>query len=63
MVGLLKSVFNNPTIQSTFNQLNVNSFGELGGFGMYSSPNATYYYIMDPGANKTYILNAEWKFT
>ena len=28
---------------------------------MYSSPTTTYYYVMDCGANKTYILNNEWK--
>ena len=55
-------MFSNETIQSTFNQLNGKSFDGLRGFGMYSSSNATFYYVMDPDANKTYILNDEWKF-
>ena len=56
-------MFSNPTIQSTFNELNGNSFGWLFGFGMYSSPNTTYYYVMDPGSDRVYILNDEWKLT
>ena len=56
------SVFDNPSIQSNITQLNGNSFDFLFGFGMYSSPNATYYYLMDYGANKVFILNDEWKF-
>jgi hypothetical protein len=56
------SVLTNPTIQSTFYQFNGNSFGGLCGFGKYSSSNATYYYVMDFGANKVYILNDDWSF-
>ena len=56
------SVFNNPVIQSTFNQFNGESFGELHGFGMHSSSDTVYYYVMDYGANEVYILNDEWKF-
>ena len=56
------SLFSNPTIQSTFNQFNGNSFGSLRGFGMYSYLNTTYYYVMDWGVNKVYILNDEWSF-
>ena len=55
-------MFNNSTIQSTFNQSNENLFGALLGFGMHSSLNTTYYYVMDSSANKVYILNDEWKF-
>jgi len=55
-------VFSNPTIQSTINQLNGNSFGDIYGFGMYSSSGTVYYYVMDWGANKTYILNDQWSF-
>ena len=56
------SEFNNPNIQSTINELNGESFGELCGFGMYSSSNVTYYYLMDWFANKVFILNDEWEF-
>ena len=56
------SLLSNPTIQSTFNELNGNSFNLLLGFGTYSSSNTTYYYVMDIGNNKVYILNDEWKF-
>jgi hypothetical protein len=56
------SVFTNPTIQSTFYQFNGNSFDGICGFGKYSSSNATYYYVMDFGANKVYILNDDWSF-
>ena len=55
-------MFTNPNIQSTINQFNGNSFNDLMGFGVYSSVNTTYYYVMDYGANKVYILNDEWKF-
>ena len=55
------SVFNNPSIQSTINQLNGELFRNLIGFGIYSSPNNVYFYVMDYLANKTYILNDEWK--
>ena len=55
-------MFNNPTIQSTINQFNGNSFGDLHGFRMYSSFNIAYYYVIDFGANRVYILNGEWKF-
>ena len=54
-------MFINKTIQSTFNDFDGNSFGWLVGFGMYSSLNTVYYYVMDWGANKVYILNDEWK--
>ena len=56
-------MFNNATIRSTFNQFNGNSFRVLVSFGMYSSLNTVYYYVMDWGASKVYILNDEWKFT
>ena len=32
------------------------------GFGVYISHNAVYYYFMDWGVNKTYILNDDWSF-
>ena len=35
-------------------------FGWLAGFGMYSSFNITYYYLMDWTASKIYILNDKW---
>ena len=54
-------MFTNLTIQSTFNQLNGNSFGGLNGFGMYSSTNTTFYYVMDYYKG-VYILNDEWSF-
>ena len=56
------SVYSNPTVQSTFNQLNGNSFGHLMGFGIYSSSNTIFYYAMDFNDGKVYILNDEWKF-
>ena len=34
-------------------------FGFLG-FGMYSSPSTTYYYVMDWSADKIYISNDDW---
>ena len=55
------SVFNNPSIQSTFNKFDGESFRNLIGFGIYSSPNNVYYYVMDYRGNITYILNDEWK--
>ena len=55
-------MFTNSTIQSTFNQFNGNYFGQLAGFGIYSSPNTTYYYVMDYDASEVFILNDEWKF-
>ena len=55
------SVFSNPTIQSTINQFNGEKFGYLSGFGMYSSTNTTFYYVMDL-FNEVFILNDEWKF-
>ena len=54
-------MFSNSTIQLIFNQLNGISFDKLVGFGMYSSVNKTYYYVMDWGG-KVFILNDEWKF-
>jgi len=56
------SVFSNPTIQSTINEFNGTSFGDLVGFGMYSYPITVFYYAMDYDAGKVYILNDEWKF-
>ena len=56
------SVFNNPTDQSTINELNRTLFGSLVGFGMFSSSNTTYYYVMDYEAGKVYILNDQWSF-
>ena len=50
-------MFSNPTIQSTFNQLNGNSFVLTHGFGMYHS---FYYYVMD-FLKGVHILNDEWK--
>ena len=55
-------MFNNPKIQSTIKEFNGESFGDLGGFGMYSSSYTVYYYLMDFDDNKTYILNDEWKY-
>ena len=55
-------MFKNHSIQSTITQLNGNSFAGLFGFGIYSSSNTTYYYVMDWKANKVYILNDEWSF-
>ena len=55
-------MFNNPIIESTLNQLNGTSFSLLGGFGMYSSSDTVYYYVMDLGAWKVYNLNDEWEF-
>ena len=54
----------NPTIQSTIYEFNGTSFGGLIGFGMYSSSDAVYYYVMDSGneANKVYTLNDQWEF-
>ena len=54
-------MFNNPTIQSTIEKFNGDSFRRLSGFGMYSSSGIVYYYGMDCAANTTYILNDEWK--
>ena len=42
-------MFTNLTIQSTFKELNGNKFGSLGGFGIYSSPNSTHFFVMDRG--------------
>ena len=55
-------MFTNPNIQSNITQLNGNSFGELCGFGMYSSPGTIYFYVMDFGAYTVYILNDQWSF-
>ena len=55
------SVFSNPTIQSTINEFNGMKFGELRGFGMYSSTNTTYYYVLDYWRG-VYILNDQWSF-
>ena len=55
-------MFTNPTIQTTFKELNGNEFSDLVGFGMYSSYNTTYYYLMDWNDGKIYILEDEWKF-
>ena len=55
-------MFSNSTVKSTINQLNGNSFDDLAGFGIYSSSNTVYYYLMHYGADKIYILNDEWKF-
>ena len=57
------SVFSNTTIQLTLNKLNGNSsFSQLAGFGIYSSPNTTHYYVMDYFGDKVYILNDDWSF-
>ena len=55
-------MFSNPNIQSTFNEFNGTSFDYLFGFGVYSSNNTTYYYVMEPGYDKVFILDDEWKF-
>ena len=55
-------MFSNPKIQSTFNEFNGKLFGWLFGFGMYSSFNTTFFYVMDFWADEVYILNDEWKF-
>ena len=55
-------MFTNSSIQSTINELNGTSFGVLFGFGMYSSFNTVYFYVMDYYTGKVYILNDEWKF-
>ena len=55
-------MFSNSSIQSTIEGFNGDSFSYLVGFGMYSSSNTTYYYVMDYGASKIYILNDEWSF-
>ena len=43
-------------------QLNGTSFGQSFGFGMYSSSGTFYYYLMDYGASKVFILNDQWSF-
>ena len=53
-------MFNNSSIQSTFNVFNGNAFGWYFGFGMYSSSGTVYYYVMD--YNKVFILNDQWEF-
>ena len=55
-------MFTNSSIQSTINRFDGTSFINLKGFGIYSSSNTTYYYVMEYGANKVYIFNEEWKF-
>ena len=56
-------MFSNQNIQSTIEwELNGNSFGYLVGFGIYSSSNTVYYYVMDDGDGKVYILNDDWSF-
>ena len=62
-------MFNNPTIQSNITYgsfLNGTLLSRVGkngfyGFGMFSSPNATYYYIMDTYYT-VFILNDQWEF-
>ena len=55
-------MFTNSTIQSNITRLNGNSFSWLVGFGIYSSFNSVYYYLLDYGASKVYILNDQWSF-
>ena len=55
-------MFTNPNIQSTIYEFNGTSFCWLFGFGMYSSFDIVYYYIMDYGASKVFILSDEWSF-
>ena len=55
-------MFSNPIIQSTFTELKGNPFRNLKGFGIYSSSNTTYYYVMDYWDDKVYILNDYWSF-
>ena len=54
-------MFNNRTIKSTFDEFNGSSFAELFGFGIYSSSDTVFYYVINYGANKVYILNDEWE--
>ena len=39
-------MLSNPIIQSTLNQFNGKSFGDLVGFGMYSSPDNVFYIML-----------------
>ena len=55
------SVFTNSAVQSSFTQFNGTSVGNIMGFGMYSSPSETYYYVMDY-FGIVYILNDDWQF-
>ena len=56
-------MFTNSSIQSNITQLEINYlFGFLNGFGMYSSLGTVYYYVMDYGASKVFILNDKWSF-
>ena len=55
-------MFSTPSIQSTFTAFNGNSFGVFFGFGMYSSPDTVYYYVMDTGVSKVFILNDNGSF-
>ena len=55
-------MFTNPSYQSAITQLNGNSFGQVVGFGMYSSNNTTYYYVMEYSYGKVYTLNDQWSF-
>ena len=52
-------MFTKYTIQSTIYKLKRNPFGSFVSFGMYSSPNATYYYVMG-GNNEVFVLNDQW---
>ena len=58
----LLSVFNNQTIQSTIQELNGKKLNHLCGFGMYSSFDIIFYYVIDSYNNSVYILNDEWNF-
>ena len=49
------------SIIQQFNQFIGNNFGDLVGFMMHSSPNATYYYVLE-WSNMVYILNDQWSF-
>ena len=55
-------MFTNPTIQSTFYEFNGTSFGFLSCFGMYSSSNKTYYYVMDNAYSIVNVSNDDWLF-
>ena len=55
-------MYTDPGIQSTINQFNGNAFNGLRGFELYSSPDTVYYYVMDWGASKVFILNDQWSF-
>ena len=56
-------MFTSLSSQSTFNPSNWSFINNVGlvGFGMYSFPNTTYYYVMD-SSRGVHILNDQWSF-